>query len=162
MVGALPCRVLMEKLPTLNLPAFPFRFSRKADKPLIFDEVRRKYLQLTPEEWVRQHFIQFLIGRGYPKGCISIERKIAQSRKLLRRTDIVIFDRQLQVFMLVECKAPSVKITNAVFEQASQYNVHLKASVVVVTNGLDHFVLQVDHRLRSYSFLPDLPPYPSA
>lgn len=148
-------------MPTLKLPAYPFRVIQKQQKRLIFDEIRRKYLQLTPEEWVRQHFVQLLVSRGYPKGCISIERKISDARQLIRRTDILVYNRQMQPFLLVECKAPEVPITQQVFEQASHYNLHIKATTIVCTNGMDHFIFSVDHKGESFSFLNDLPEYPS-
>ncbi len=143
----------------LNLPPYPFRIVQKEQKTLIFDEIRKKFIQLTPEEWVRQHFIQFLIGRQYPKSSISIEKKVVGQQQLIRRTDLVAFDRSLSPFLLVECKAPQVKITQDTFEQISQYNHFIKAPFMVVTNGVDHFILSVNHQDRTYSFLEDLPPF---
>src|SRR5689334_12958722 len=123
----------------LNLPAFAFKVKQEKSKFWIFDGIRRKYLVLTPEEWVRQHFIQYLIQHlHYPKGLISPERGVIYN-SLAKRTDICVFDTTGKVCMLVECKASSVKINEATIRQATTYNQNIRAKYVVLTNGLEHY-----------------------
>ncbi|WP_256007563.1 MULTISPECIES: type I restriction enzyme HsdR N-terminal domain-containing protein [Pedobacter] len=150
----------MSFVPTaLSLPQYPFRITLKDSRHYIFDEVRRKHLVLTPEEWVRQHFIQYLISRkNFPKSLIQIEGGL-QLNRLQKRTDIVIFNSQGEKIMIVECKAPSVKITQATFDQAARYNSVHKTRWLVVTNGIKHCYAQIDHTQGSFAFVADLPEY---
>ena len=143
----------------LQLPPYPFRISQKELQYFIFDEIRKKHLVLTPEEWVRQHFIQFLIlEKKFPKSLIRIEGGL-QLNKLQKRSDIVVFNNSGERIMVVECKAPSVKITQATFDQASRYNSVYKAKWLVVTNGLKHCYAIIDHQEHRFSFIYDLPEY---
>ena len=123
----------------LNLPHYPFRFRTSGQSKEIFDTLRRKYVALTPEEWVRQHFIMFLTEElKYPAGFISIEKGlVVNTRK--KRADIVIHDANGKPWMIVECKAPSVKLTENAFYQAAAYHLKLQVKYLVVTNGLTHF-----------------------
>ena len=143
----------------LNLPEFAFRITLKDGQHYIFDEIRKKHLVLTPEEWVRQHFIQFLIQvKGFPKSLIQIEGGLHLNR-LQKRTDLVIFNSQGERIMVIECKAPKIKITQATFDQAARYNSVHKTRWLVVTNGLQHCYAQIDHTKEAFNFVKDLPNY---
>lgn len=143
----------------LNLPQYPFKITLKDKHHYIFDEVRKKHLVLTPEEWVRQHFIQYLIlERKFPRTLIQIEGGL-NLNQLQKRTDIVVFNTSGEKIMVIECKAPSVKITQATFDQASRYNSVHKAKWLVVTNGLKHCYAQIDHTAEKFLFVEALPEY---
>jgi hypothetical protein len=150
----------MSFIPTqLNLPEYPFKITLKDTQHFIFDEVRKKHLVLTPEEWVRQHFIQFLVVvKKFPKSLIQIEGGLSLN-KLQKRTDIVIFNNQGQRIMVIECKAPAVKITQSVFDQAARYNSVHKTKWLVVTNGLRHCYAIINHLEGQFAFIEDLPEY---
>lgn len=150
----------MKFTPTpLNLPEYPFKITLKDDQFYIFDEIRKKHLVLTPEEWVRQHFIQYLIRyKNFPKALIQVEGGLSLNQ-LQKRTDLVIFNQSGERLMVIECKAPEVKITQAVFDQASRYNSVHKAPWLVVTNGLRHCYARIDHEQSSFRFCEDLPLY---
>ncbi|MEM6299384.1 MAG: type I restriction enzyme HsdR N-terminal domain-containing protein [Bacteroidota bacterium] len=122
----------------LNLPSFSPQLTQKNGKPFIFDVVRRKYVSLTPEEWVRQHFIHFLIAQKYPKSLMQVER-MHQQNALQKRSDILVFDRQMQPHLLVECKSPFLKINEGMLSQLLIYNQHFNAPLITLTNGLTHF-----------------------
>lgn len=143
----------------LNLPKFACKIAKKEGKNTIFDAIRKKFVALTPEEWVRQHFVNYLITYlRYPKMLISIEGGL-QYNRLQKRSDIVVFNRKGMPFMLVECKAPEVKISQNIFEQAAMYNQTLKANYIVVTNGLELYCCEIDHENASYHFVNELPVY---
>ncbi len=149
------------ELPTLNLPPYPFKISRKETILYIFDEIRKKHLVLSPEEWVRQHFIKFLIHqKGFPATLLQIEGglKLLQRQK---RSDILAYSPTGQPLLLVECKAPSVTISQATFDQAARYNQVLQAPWIALSNGLDHYFAEIDFDQHKISFLPDLPDYNS-
>jgi len=145
----------------LNLPSFTYKLRKVAKKYYIFDITRKKYVYLTPEEWVRQHFVNYLMGHlAYPKTLMSLERWAAQQRKL-QRMDIVIYNRIGIPFMLVECKAPTASVDHHVFDQAARYNVQVKAQYLVVTNGLEHICCHMNHqKLPGYAFLDNIPNFP--
>ena len=143
----------------LNIPPFDYKIKEIKGKICIFDIIRKKYLVLTPEEWVRQHFIQYLIGqKKFPKTLIQIEGGL-QLNQLQKRTDIVIFDHSGSRIMVIECKAPGIKITQKVFDQASRYNSIHKTNWLVVTNGLQHCYAEIDHVNSSFAFVQELPFY---
>lgn len=143
----------------LNLPPFAYRVERQDGKLVIFDPIRKKYLVLTPEEWVRQHFIAYLTKYlGYPTGLIRIEGGLTYN-KMARRSDIIIYDREVKPYMLIECKAPEIKVCRDTFEQAAVYNKVLGAPYLVVTNGLSHFCCSIDHEGGSYDFVDNIPEY---
>jgi len=126
---------------------------------MILDPLRRKFVKLTPEEWVRQNFVQYLINEGkYPPGLIGIE-VMFRLNKLKRRTDILIHNRAGEPVMLVECKAPEVKIDDKVFDQIVVYNMEFKVPYIIVTNGLDHYACKIDHNENKYEFLLVIPLY---
>lgn len=143
----------------LNLPAFGFELKNDDEKIQIFDLLRKQYVALTPEEWVRQHFIHYLIHHlRYPKGLIKIEGGL-MFNKLQKRTDIVVYDREGKPWMIVECKAPTLKISARTVQQASTYNYSLKAKYLVVTNGLKHFCYQTDWINSTTTSLDSIPVY---
>ena len=143
----------------LNLPKYHFKLKEEDNKVFIFDSIRKKYLQLTPEEWVRQNMIQFLIEeKNYPKSLFSIEKgiKVSNTKK---RVDIAIFNKNRQIEVLVECKAPEIKITQKAFDQIARYNLTLSSKYLIVTNGLEHYFAIIDHSNKKYLFLKDIPVY---
>lgn len=149
----------MPQLPALNLPPYPFQLKEEGGKLYIFDEIRKKHLILTPEEWVRQHFIQYLIKeRNYPKGLINIEGGL-KVNELAKRSDILLFNTNGDKYLLVECKANTVKLTQKAFDQLARYNTTHKARIIVLTNGLEHYCCEIDHDNKTYKFLQEVPVY---
>ena len=140
----------------LNLPEFKILIKNKDNKPHISDIVRKKFVLLTPEEWVRQHVINFLIQRKISKNHIAVEKKIVINN-LIKRFDIVVFDRSGKILVLVECKAPKITLNQKVFDQVSIYNQHLDSKYLMITNGLTHFYLKVDKKNKKYIFLDNFP-----
>ena len=125
----------------------------------IFDEIRKKFIVLTPEEWVRQHVVCFLMDeKKYPKSLINVE-KVLKVNGLSKRYDAVVFNPDGSIKVLVECKAPEVKITQATFDKIARYNLTLKAQFLMVTNGLNHYFCQMDFENEAYVFLSQLPDY---
>jgi hypothetical protein len=144
----------------LNLPAFDYKLKHSPERSLIFDGIRRKYVALTPEEWVRQHFIHYLITYlQYPKSLLAIERGTTYNQ-LAKRTDLCVYGTHGRPVMLVECKAAQVPITAATIKQASVYNQNIKARYVVLTNGLLHYCWEVDFANAQYKALQQIPSFP--
>lgn len=144
---------------SLNLPAFKAKITYEDGKRLIWDIIRRKYVALTPEEWVRQHFVHFLIEhKGYPSALLANEVQL-QLNGTRKRCDTVLFQRDLKARMIVEYKSPRVAITRPVFNQISRYNMVLKVEYLIVSNGLHHYCCKVDYLQNTYTFLPDIPEY---
>ncbi len=144
---------------TLNLPPYEVKLRGTREKPEIFDFLRRRYVALTPEEWVRQHFVHFLIDhKGYPKGLLGneIELKIGEKRL---RCDSILYNNVLAPRMIMEYKAPSVAITQKVFNQISTYNLLLHVDYLIVSNGLQHYCCRMDNAQGQYEFLNDIPDY---
>ena len=143
----------------LNLPTYKFKIKSNENKYSIFDIVRKKYVFLTPEEWVRQHFIHFLIEeKKYPISLIAVEKKVTINN-LTKRTDILIFNAEGSPNIIVECKAPSIKLNQETFDQIARYNLKLNANYLIVTNGLEHFFCSMDKKNEQYLFLKDFPNY---
>ncbi len=143
----------------LNFPEYPIALKNIDSKKHIFGLVRRKYLLWTPEEWVRQHILHFLIKeRGYPKSFLAVEKGL-KVNSLARRTDIVAYNNHGKPILIVECKAPRVKITQEVFNQISAYNIPLKVNYLFISNGLEHYCCQIDFEVNNYTFIADLPHY---
>lgn len=141
----------------LNFPAFTFRCQEIADKKYIFDGIRKKFVVLTPEEWVRQHVVAYLLQvKKISKSLISLEKKVVING-LIKRYDIVVYNSEGSIFLLVECKEPKVKITQETFDQIARYNLSLKADYLMVTNGLHHVFCKLDYLEKKYHFLNDLP-----
>ena len=127
----------------------------------IFDEIRKKFIVLTPEEWVRQHVIQYLLqDRNYPKSYINVE-KLIKVNGLSKRYDGIVFKPNGEIFLLIECKAPEVPISQDTFDQIARYNLELKAQYLMVTNGLNHYFCQMDFQNEKYVFLKELPDFKS-
>jgi predicted type IV restriction endonuclease len=143
----------------LNLPSYNVRLSGSPEKPKIFDRLRRKYVALTPEEWVRQHFVHFLINhKGYPASLLANEVQLQMGNKSLR-ADTLLYGNDLKVRMIIEYKAPSIPITEKVFHQISTYNMLLNVDYLVVSNGLKHYCCKVGNDCEKYLFLEDIPEY---
>ena len=143
----------------LNFPSYSFRFKNSENKVSIFDEIRKKFIILTPEEWVRQHVIQFLlVEKKYPKSLINVE-KVLKINDLRKRYDVVVFNPDGSIFILIECKAPEIKTAQATFDQIARYNMTLKAEFLMVTNGHNHYFCQMDFENEKYEFLKELPDY---
>ncbi|MHC2992594.1 restriction endonuclease EcoRI subunit R [Pontibacter sp. HJ8] len=141
----------------LNLPPFAYKIKQSGTNSVIFDALRRKYVPLTPEEWVRQHFMHYLTGAlRYPRSLISIERGTTYN-KLQKRTDMCVYDQRGKPHLLVECKAAHVPITQEVVKQVSVYNQVLQARYVVITNGLEHYCWEVDFESRRFQPLQEIP-----
>ncbi|MBT3741780.1 Type I restriction enzyme R protein N terminus (HSDR_N) [Polaribacter sp. Hel1_33_78] len=143
----------------LNLPTYNFKLKSSENKMLIFDKLRKKYIVLTPEEWVRQHFVYFLIEeKKYPVTLIALEKQLTINN-LKKRSDILIFNTDGKPEIIVECKAPSIKITQNTFDQIARYNLKLRANYLILTNGLEHFYCKMDFKNETYIFLKDIPHY---
>lgn len=143
----------------LNFPDYAFRFKSSENRAAIFDEIRKKFILLTPEEWVRQHVVKFLLEqKNYPKSHINVE-KIIKLNDLTKRYDVVVFQPDGKIVLLVECKAPEVAITQNTFDQIARYNLKMDAQYMMVTNGLNHYFCQMDYEQEQYRFLPDIPAY---
>jgi hypothetical protein len=143
----------------LNLPSYETKFQEKGGKQLIFDFLRRKYVALTPEEWVRQHFTHYLLEqKGYPRGLMANEMELRLGEKRLR-CDTLLYNRSLQPQMIIEYKAPTIQLQQRVFDQISAYNMLLHVDYLVVSNGLQHYCCRMDYEHHSYAFLRDIPHY---
>lgn len=143
----------------LNLPPCSLKISNGAGKYSVFDVLRKKYIALTPEEWVRQHFVHYLIEhKGFPQALLANEVQI-RLNATKKRCDTVLYRRDLSARLIVEYKAPSVEITQAVFDQITRYNMVLKVDYLIVTNGLQHYCCQIDYTRQAYCFLPEIPAY---
>ena len=143
----------------LNLPKYGIKIANENGHLTIFDVLRRKYVALTPEEWVRQHFVHYLIGhKGYPQTLMANEIQLAIGNKKLR-CDSVLYDRSLKPRMIIEYKAPTVNITQKVFDQITVYNMLLHVDYLVVSNGIKHYCCQMDYDNQKYLFLEDIPDY---
>ncbi len=143
----------------LNFPKYNFRFKSNENKTLIFDIIRKKFVVLTPEEWVRQHTIHFLTSeKKYPISHINVEKQL-QLNDTVKRYDIVVFNKDGTIKIIVECKAPSIKTNQQTFDQIARYNLVLKSETLMVTNGLEHFFCIMDFTNKRYLFLKDLPSY---
>lgn len=143
----------------INLPPYDIKMREQGGKRQIFDFLRRKYVALTPEEWVRQHFVHFLINhKGYPQGLLANEVELKVGDKKLR-CDTLLYNRVLQPQMIIEYKAPHVEITQQVFNQITVYNHLLHVDFLVISNGLQHFCCRMDYDHQSYAFLQEIPDY---
>ena len=143
----------------LNLPKYAFKIKNKENKLYIFDKIRKKDLVLTEEEWVRQNFVSYLHeDKKYPLSLIAVEKQ-CKVNDLIKRTDILVFDKTGSPHIIVECKAPQVKINQDTFDQIARYNMKLNATFLILTNGLQHYYCQMDHVEQRYTFLKEIPNY---
>ena len=145
----------------LNLPPYEIKTKQTCGKTYIYDILRRKFIALTPEEWVRQHFIHFLINyKGYPPALLANEIELTIGQKKLR-CDSVLYTRQLMPRMIIEYKAPTIQITQKTFNQIFAYNTLLHAEYLVVSHGIKHYCCKIDYEKNSYAFLEEIPKYES-
>jgi len=143
----------------LNLPEYSFRIKTKEGKDFIFDALRKKFVRLTPEEWVRQNFVQFLISeKKYSVSLIAVE-VVVKVNNNPQRADLVVFDRSGNPVLVAEFKAPEVKISQQTFDQIVRYNMQLKVKFLIVSNGLEHFCCSINYMDNSYAFLPEIPDF---
>ncbi len=143
----------------LNLPEYSFRIKTTNGKEFIFDSLRRKFVRLTPEEWVRQNFVSFLIQeKKYAASLIVVEGQVKVNSNP-QRADLIVFDRMGNQVLVAEFKAPEVKITQQTFDQIARYNMELKVKFLIVSNGLEHFCCRINFAEKSYSFLPEIPQF---
>jgi hypothetical protein len=146
-------------LQELNFPKYSFRFKNSENKVSIFDTIRKKFIILQPEEWVRQHCVQYLINnKGYPKSLINIEKEL-KINALKKRYDIVVYNRDGSIHLIVECKGPKININQDTFDQIALYNLKLNATYLMLTNGLNHYYCQMDFKNERYQFLENIPDY---
>lgn len=143
----------------LNFPVYNFKYKNTENKPYIFDIIRKGYYLLTPEEWVRQHMIHYLVyEKKYSPQLIAVEKQL-NINGLKRRFDIVVFNKKLQPYILIECKAPEVPVSQKTFDQANQYNWLLKAPYLILSNGLKHYICRINFENNNYLFLKEIPEY---
>ena len=144
---------------TLNLPRYDVRLRGTREKPEIFDFLRRRYVALTPEEWVRQHFVHWLTEhKGYPQALLVNETELRVGEKRLR-CDTVLYNNKVEPRMIIEYKAPQIVLTQRVFDQISTYNMLLHVDYLVVSNGMQHVCCHMDYERNEYAFLPAIPDY---
>ena len=142
----------------LNLPLFEFKIKKENNNTIIFDKIRKKWIILTPEEWVRQNFISYILDKNYPKSLINCE-KVFYINKVSKRYDIVVYDSSGNVEILVECKSYDVNLIKDHFDQVMRYNLELKSKYVIVSNGLKHFYFEFDESEKIYKQKKDLISY---
>ena len=148
-------------LQKLNFPEFSFRFKNSENKVSIFDCIRKKFVILQPEEWVRQHCVLYLMEvKKYPISLINVEKELTIN-DLKKRYDIVIFNPDGSIHLIVECKAPKININQTTFDQIARYNTALNSTYLMVTNGINHYYCQMDFENERYQFLKDIPEYSS-
>ena len=143
----------------LNLPPFDINVKKVNGRTSVFDLIRRKFVALTPEEWVRQHFVNFLVTeKSYPQTLIANEIQINLNGQK-RRCDTVVYNREAEPVMIIEYKAPYVNVTQAVFDQIARYNIVLKVKYLIVSNGINHYCCRMDYQKQTYDYLPEIPSY---
>jgi len=142
----------------LHFPAYPFKLKRIAGHTQIYDRFRRKWLVLTPEEWVRQHVAVYLTHQGYPASLLALEYGLTLHR-LKRRADLVAFKPDGTPFLLVECKAPSIEINQGTIDQAARYHLEIPAPYILITNGIKHYCIEFDHS-GSWNYHDGVPVFP--
>ncbi|MCE2616539.1 MAG: type I restriction enzyme HsdR N-terminal domain-containing protein [Phocaeicola sp.] len=144
---------------SLNLPPTELKIIEKDGKQVVFDVLRKKYVTLTPEEWVRQNFIHYLLEhKNYPKGLLANEIQL-ELNGTNKRCDSVLFNKNLKAILIIEYKAPNIKITQKVFDQITRYNMVLKVDYLIVSNGINHYCCKINYEKKEYTFLPDIPSY---
>lgn len=146
-------------MPPLNLPSYPIKIVEKNGKRSVFDIIRRKYVALTPEEWVRQHFTRYLIEeKDFPKELMANEVFLSLNG-MARRCDTVIYNRFLDPLVIIEYKAPHISITQAVFDQITRYNMVMRVNYLIISNGINHYCCKIDYQKQRYTFLEEIPGY---
>ena len=143
----------------LNFPLYQIPLKNKENKTLVFDSIRKKWLKLVPEEWVRLNCIEFLINeKKISRSLISVEKEF-KLNNLKKRFDIVVFNKKGEIYLLVECKAPNVKISQSVFNQITKYNLVLKSKFLMISNGINHYFFTMNFESQKIEFLKELPSY---
>lgn len=143
----------------LRLPSGNFKVKSTEKGRVIFDQIRKKFVHLTPEEWVRQHVVLFLLSRKrIPQHLMNIEKQLIIAGTI-KRYDIISYNKDGSIHLIVECKAPHIKIDQSVFDQVARYNLALNAQYLMVTNGMEHYFCTMDHVNQKYNFIADLPEY---
>ena len=143
----------------LNFPSYPFRLKNSENKVAIFDEIRKKFVVLQPEEWVRQHCVRYLIEeKKYPRSLINVEKEV-RINGLRKRYDIVVFNPDGSIHLIVECKSSKININQDTFDQIARYNIALNPTYLMVTNGINHYYCSMDFEKKHYEFLRDIPNY---
>ncbi len=143
----------------LNLPQCELRIKEQDGKAYVYDELRKRYVRLTPEEWVRQHFVHFLIGQlAYPEELIANEQQVKVGGDNLR-ADTVVYDRMIKPLMILEYKAPNITLGQQTIEQVLRYNFTLKVPCLVISNGLEHYAYRLNYDDLSYDVLESFPSY---
>jgi hypothetical protein len=143
----------------LNLPGYSFKIKSKEQKKYIFDEIRKKFVLLTPEEWVRQNFIRYLVQEKHFSSQLMAVEMTLEYNRLSYRADAVAYNRQMQPVLIVECKAPDVKLKQDHFDQIARYNMQLRVEYLIVTNGIHHYCCRIDFEQGKYAFLKDIPEF---
>ena len=143
----------------LDLPSFDIKLRGTKERPEVFDFLRKRFVALTPEEWVRQHFVHWLVTeKGYPKGLMANEVALQCGDKVLR-CDSIVYDKEAHPQIICEYKAPTVSLSQQVFSQISAYNLLLHVDYLVISNGLQHYCCKMDYERQSFHFLSDIPSY---
>jgi type I site-specific restriction-modification system R (restriction) subunit len=143
----------------LNLPQYSFRIKKQNEKLVIFDSQRKRYVVLTPEEWVRQNFIRFLIEeKGYPAAYLAIEKQLNMNG-MKKRCDAILYNEHALPFLIIELKAPNVAISQATFDQVAVYNAKLKVDFFIISNGIEHYCCKVNLETARYEFFPEIPDF---
>lgn len=143
----------------LNFPSYSFRLKNSENKVAIFDDIRKKFVILQPEEWVRQHCVRYLIEeKKYPRSLINVEKEL-RINGLRKRYDIVVFNPDGTIHLIVECKSSKIKVNQDTFDQIARYNLALNATYLMVTNGINHYYCVMDFENERYDFLRDIPEY---
>ena len=143
----------------LNLPTYSFKLKSENGKEYIYDQFRKKYVRLSPEEWVRQNFTHYLVNeRGYPSSRIVIEKSL-KVNTIIKRCDIIVYNDSGQPTLIVECKSPDIKIKQGTFEQVSIYNITFKVKFLIITNGLKHYCCKVDFATHKVELINEIPDY---
>ncbi|HET7733542.1 MAG TPA: type I restriction enzyme HsdR N-terminal domain-containing protein [Paludibacter sp.] len=141
----------------LNLPEYDFRIKKQNEKLFIFDTQRKRYVSLTPEEWVRQHFIRFLIeAKGYPAALLAVEKQLNMNG-MKKRCDAILYDNEAKPILIIELKAPNVPISQATFDQVAVYNAKLRVDFFMISNGIEHFCCKVNTETARYEFFSEIP-----
>lgn len=143
----------------LNLPQYSFRIKKQNEKLVILDSLRKRYVALTPEEWVRQNFIRFLIEeKGYPAAYLAIEKQLNMNG-MKKRCDAILYNEHALPFLIIELKAPNVAISQATFDQVAVYNAKLKVDFFIISNGIEHYCCKVNLETARYEFFPEIPDF---
>jgi Type I site-specific restriction-modification system, R (restriction) subunit and related helicases len=143
----------------LNLPEYKFRIKKQEEKYFIFDNQRKRYVSLTPEEWVRQHFIRFLIKeKGYPAALLAVEKQLNMNG-MKKRCDAILYNNEAKPILIIELKAPNVPISQNTFDQVAVYNAKLKVDFFMISNGIEHFCCRVNPETTRYEFFPEIPDF---